>query len=212
MGIGTANDISSAAWKFSWRSTAVPTPSLATPTICGTPREALYGDGYYMSGSSRSGADSLYGGIGNDGLYGDAYSMSGQSADPSTSETPRDMLFGGDGNDTLYGDAYQMSDSSRGGNDWLEGGQGSDVIYGDARYMSGLTVAGSAFAGLGLDELGDNGDLLGLGEPGDRRALGFDPEPGALLLLCGDTVVGNGAIHTKGIPPFALCMDALSEQ
>jgi hypothetical protein len=69
-----------------------------------------------------------------------------------------------------------------------------------------------ALAGLGLDELGDDRDAFGLGEAGDGRALRLDPEPRALLLLCGDTVVGNSAIHTKGIPPFALCMEPLSEQ
>ena len=62
-----------------------------------------------------------------------------------------------------------------------------------------------ALAGLGLDVLGDDGDALGFGEPRDRRALRFDPEPGALLLPSRDTIVGNSAIHTKGIPPFALC-------
>jgi hypothetical protein len=69
-----------------------------------------------------------------------------------------------------------------------------------------------AFAGLGLNVLGDDGELLGLGKPGDRRVLRLDPKPRALLLPSKDTVVGNSAFHTKGIPPFALCMDALSEQ
>jgi hypothetical protein len=41
-----------------------------------------------------------------------------------------------------------------------------------------------AFAGLRLDELGDDGEAFSFGEPGDRRALRFDPEARALLLLC----------------------------
>jgi hypothetical protein len=63
-----------------------------------------------------------------------------------------------------------------------------------------------------LNELGDDRHLLGLGNPADRRALRFDAEAGAVLLLCGDTIVGNSGFHTKGIPPFALCMNAQSEQ
>jgi len=55
-------------------------------------------------------------------------------------------------------------------------------------------------------------ELFGFGEPGDRRALRFDPEARALLLLCGDTIVGNSGFHTNCIPPFALCMNPLSEQ
>ena len=66
-----------------------------------------------------------------------------------------------------------------------------------------------ALAGLGLDGLRDDGEALGLNEPFDGGALGLDPEPTALLLPCGDTIVGNGAIHTKGIPPFALCMKSI---
>ena len=38
-------------------------------------------------------------------------------------------------------------------------------------------------------------------------SLRLDPEARALLLPCGDTVVGNSAFHTKGIPPFAVCMN-----
>jgi hypothetical protein len=69
-----------------------------------------------------------------------------------------------------------------------------------------------AFARLGLDVLGDDLEVLGFGEAGDRRALCLDPEARALLLPCGDTIVGNSAIRTKGIPPFALWMNPLSEQ
>src|SRR5204863_5509271 len=42
------------------------------------------------------------------------------------------------------------------------------------------------------------------------RALRFDPQPRALLLPR-DTKVGDSAVHTKCIPPFALCMNAQSE-
>ena len=67
-------------------------------------------------------------------------------------------------------------------------------------------------AGLGLHELDDEGEMLGFGEPLDGGALRLDPEPRALLLPCGDTIVGNSAIHTEGIPPFAPWMNAQSEQ
>src|SRR3954452_15998760 len=69
-----------------------------------------------------------------------------------------------------------------------------------------------ALAGLRFDELGDDREALGFGEPGDRRALRLDTEPRALLLPSSDTIIGNGFFHTKGIPPFALCMNAQSEQ
>jgi hypothetical protein len=71
---------------------------------------------------------------------------------------------------------------------------------------------GGALARFDFNVLSDDGDLLGFGETGDGRALRLDPEPRALLLPCGDTVVGNSAIHTKSIPPFALCMEPLSKQ
>ena len=64
-----------------------------------------------------------------------------------------------------------------------------------------------AFAGLGLDELGDDRETFRLGEALDGRALRFNPEARALLLFCGDTVVGNSGFHTNCIPPFALWMN-----
>jgi hypothetical protein len=69
-----------------------------------------------------------------------------------------------------------------------------------------------ALTGLGLDELRDDGEVLGCGEALDGGPLRLDPEPRALLLPCGDTIVGNTAIHTNCIPPFALWMNPLSEQ
>jgi len=69
-----------------------------------------------------------------------------------------------------------------------------------------------ALAGLDFGELRNDGEVLGFGEPLDGGALRLDPEARALLLPCGDTIVGNSAFHTKGIPPFALCMNPLSEQ
>jgi hypothetical protein len=58
-----------------------------------------------------------------------------------------------------------------------------------------------ALAGLGLDELGDDRDPLDFGEPLDRRALRLDPEPGALLLPCGDTVAAPGTARSSGRTP-----------
>jgi hypothetical protein len=69
-----------------------------------------------------------------------------------------------------------------------------------------------ALAGLRLHVLGDDGELFSFGEPPDRGPLRLNPEARALLLPCGDTIIGNSAIHTKCIPPFALCMNAQSEQ
>jgi hypothetical protein len=64
----------------------------------------------------------------------------------------------------------------------------------------------SAFAGLRFHILADDYEVLGFSEPRDRGALRFDAEPGAVLLPCGDTVVGDSAFHTYCIPPFAVCM------
>jgi hypothetical protein len=38
--------------------------------------------------------------------------------------------------------------------------------------------------------------------------LRLNSQAGAVLLLCGDTVIGNSAFHTNCIPPFAVCMSA----
>jgi hypothetical protein len=54
----------------------------------------------------------------------------------------------------------------------------------------------SAFAGLGFDELGDDGQSLCFGESLDSFSLGFNPQARALLLPCGDTIIGNSALHT----------------
>ena len=45
-----------------------------------------------------------------------------------------------------------------------------------------------ALARLDLDELGDDLEPLGLGEPGDGGALGVNAEPGAALLASADPV------------------------
>jgi len=55
----------------------------------------------------------------------------------------------------------------------------------------------SAFAGFRFDILGDELDALGFCEPGDSCALCFDAKSGAVLLLCGDTILGNSASHTN---------------
>src|SRR4051812_15919578 len=49
-------------------------------------------------------------------------------------------------------------------------------------------------------------DGLGFGKPLDGSSLRLDSKARALLLPYGD------AVHTKGIPPFALWMNPLSEQ
>jgi hypothetical protein len=88
------------------------------------------------------------------------------------------------------------------------GPRGSAIKY--AEHVK--DVGFHALAGLGLNELGDDVDLLGFGEAGNRGALGLDSETRAMLLPGRDTIVGNSAFHTKGIPPFALWMNAQSEQ
>jgi hypothetical protein len=69
-----------------------------------------------------------------------------------------------------------------------------------------------SLAGFGFDEFGDDDESLGFGEALDRGLLRLDAQTRALLFPCRDTKVGNSALHTKGIPPFALCMNPLSEQ
>jgi hypothetical protein len=48
-----------------------------------------------------------------------------------------------------------------------------------------------ALSGLGFDVFGNDPEVLGFGEPGDCCALGLDPEPGAVLLPCGDPLNGS---------------------
>jgi hypothetical protein len=61
-------------------------------------------------------------------------------------------------------------------------------------------------AGFGLDKLPDDRDPLGFAEACHGCPLRLDPEPGAVLLLCGDSQVGDGFPHTNCIPPFTVCM------
>src|SRR5262245_52782694 len=69
-----------------------------------------------------------------------------------------------------------------------------------------------AFARFRFHVFSQEPDLLGFGKSRDRGALRFDAQARAVLLLCGDTIVGNSAFHTNCIPPFALCMNSISEQ
>jgi hypothetical protein len=52
-------------------------------------------------------------------------------------------------------------------------------------------------AGFGLDELADNRNPLDLREATDGRSLRLDPEPGAVLLLRGDSQIGDRLPHTN---------------
>ena len=61
-----------------------------------------------------------------------------------------------------------------------------------------------AFAGFGLDKFPDDCDPLGFAEAGDGGALGFDAQARAMLLLRGDTKIGDCIAHTNCIPPFAV--------
>ena len=56
----------------------------------------------------------------------------------------------------------------------------------------------AALAALGLDVLGEDGDALCLGEPGDRHPLRLDAEPGAPLGARRDAVVGDRPVHVAG--------------
>src|SRR5436190_21681247 len=78
--------------------------------------------------------------------------------------------------------------------------------------VAGVGRSHPRLAGLGLDVLGNDLEFLGLGETLHSRPLRLDAKSRALLLPCGDTIVGNSTVHTKGIPPFALCMNTQSEQ
>jgi hypothetical protein len=63
-----------------------------------------------------------------------------------------------------------------------------------------------------FDVFGDDRQALGVREALHRRALRLDAEAGALLLPCGDTVVGNSRFHTNCTPPFAVWMKLEGEQ
>ena len=71
----------------------------------------------------------------------------------------------------------------------------------------------AALATLRLDLLGDDGDVFGLGEPGDCLSLRLDPEPRPALGPRRDAVVGDRPVHpglhTNCEPPFAVCSEAV---
>src|SRR3982074_1861154 len=62
--------------------------------------------------------------------------------------------------------------------------------------------------GFGLHKFTDDRDPLDLREAPDGRSLRLDPEPGAALLLRGDSQIGDRLPHTNCIPPFAVCMNS----
>ena len=63
-----------------------------------------------------------------------------------------------------------------------------------------------------FDELGNDRQVFGFSEADDRCSLGFHPEARAVLLLLWRQGIGNNTFHTNCIPPFAVCMNAQSEQ
>jgi hypothetical protein len=70
----------------------------------------------------------------------------------------------------------------------------------------------ATFAGFHLNVFAQERHALGLGKPDDGGALSFDAEPRLPLLPGRNPEVGNRAFHTNRIPPFAVCMNAQSEQ
>ena len=89
------------------------------------------------------------------------------------------------------------------------GGAGSRQCSGKLR--SPVEGVGT-LAAFRLNELGDDCEPLGFGEAGDGGALCFDSKARAVLPVRGNSQIGNRLAHTNRIPPFAVCMNAQSEQ
>jgi Ca2+-binding RTX toxin-like protein len=120
-------------------------------------------DGYdYIDG--RGGADTLFGGLGDDYLIGN------DGNDLIYGGIGRDILIGGNDDDTLYGGDHDDIFFGDAGTDVLFGGTGEDSIYGgtDNDTIYGEIGSDSLIGGNGDDRLfgGDQHDIL-KGEAGD---------------------------------------------
>jgi Ca2+-binding RTX toxin-like protein len=165
------------------------------------------GTNNFINGSS--GADDLFGGLGNDRLYGSggADRLFGEAGNDTLmgSGTAADSLFGGSGDDFLRG-AY--------GSDSLTGGDGGDTLQGDYGGNYSSDAADTLSGGLGADSLhggGGGGDALDGGADadtlsGDRGLDTLTGGTGADLFRLGGTQYAGGIYdgETDRLTDFSL--------
>ncbi|MHB8252294.1 MAG: hypothetical protein ACYDEV_01000 [Acidiferrobacter sp.] len=124
-----------------------------------------------------AGADTIYGGTGNDTIVGSGYDYINASQslnDSITGSAGNDTIIGGNGNDTIIGN---------GGSDILVAGNGNDKIYADSKESLGQAIQTAATAVAS----GDPGSLLAVGN-GNSTVVGGT---GNDQFLVGD---GNNAV------------------
>ena len=120
--------------------------------------------------ASTDGADTIYGGMGNDEIHVGSWadgddgfdnSHTGAADDFASGGEGNDILIGDNGNDTLRGDAGNDTVKAGGGSDFVDGGDGADALEGG---MGDDVVYG----GNGNDKLsGDAGNDLLVGQSGN---------------------------------------------
>lgn len=131
------------------------------------------GDGRDRWEGSRTTADIVNGGGGNDDIEGkganDVLRGAGGN-DTIRGGSGNDTVYGGPGADRVYGDDGNDNVNGEGGNDWAEGNRGRDVVHGgaDRDLVSGGPGGDRIIGGDGKDRLLDD---VGVGR---ASALGSD--------------------------------------
>jgi len=124
-----------------------------------------------------AGADTIYGGTGNDTIVGSGYdyiNASQSQNDSITGSAGNDTIIGGNGNDTIIGN---------GGSDILVVGNGNNKIYADSKESLGQAIQTAATA----IASGDPGSLLAVGNGNSTVVGGMGNDQ----FLVGD---GNNAV------------------
>ncbi|WP_377512270.1 calcium-binding protein [Octadecabacter sp. R77987] len=164
------------------------------------------------------GADTIYGGAGNDSLVGDVKSLGASGSGNAHLNAGADTIDGGAGDDKIFGD-YQYFDLATvsGGGDNLLGGLGNDTIYGqsgndtitggdDDDLMFGGVGDDTMYGGNGVDTVSFADSLFGITLALAESGLGatatgqgtdqvFDTE-NIIGSAANDTLTGNSEANT----------------
>lgn len=140
--------------------------------------DLLVGDGTDQFGTlvttgGAAGADSLFGGNGDDTIYGDHHD--GTNPDGGAADG-RDALWGGHGNDIIFGGGNDDVLGGGTGNDKIDGQSGNDTLYGGSSgtdTLDGGSGNDLIFAGGDNDSVsGGTGDDVMFGGSNDDRVDG----------------------------------------